>query len=175
MDYITITGNIVKFGAIETQIENKSTSVTYDFIEFKDANNGEIIQTNTVVVSDNLNELLKEGLTGLFVFDRSRKITIMIGVKSTDQQTTILEHSSMVNIKGIKALKTMSSIGGLAAALGVSQLLADGEGTDGFLLAVFGILFAIVTGVQPMMLERVKKKHRNYLLKAGFDIPVTSK
>lgn len=166
MEYITVTGKILKLGALE----NNNSSVSYQFMELQERNKNETMSTNQVLVSGNINELLVEGMTGEFVFAKAKKISTLIGLKTGKQQATILEDVSMENIKGMKALKAMSMIGLLGAALGVTQLFTEGWAVSAFLLALFGTLFTIITGVQPMILERVKGKHFDALQEAGFDL-----
>ncbi|GLS92457.1 hypothetical protein GCM10007916_35290 [Psychromonas marina] len=166
MDYITVTGTILKLGTLE----NNNSSVSYSFIELQENNKTETMSTNRVLVSENINLLLTEEMTGEFVFAKSKKISTLVGFKMGDQQATILEDVSMENIKGMKALKAMSAIGLLGAALGLTQLFTEGWTVSAFLLTVFGTLFTVITGVQPMILERVKGKHFDALQAAGFDL-----
>lgn len=166
MDYITVTGKILTLGTLE----NNNSSVSYQFIELQENNKTETMSTNRVLVSENINVLLAEGMTGEFVFAKSKKISTLVGVKTGKQQATILEDVSMENIKGMKALKAMSAIGLLGAALGVTQLFTEGWAVSAFLLALFGTLFTVITGVQPKILERVKGKHYDALEEAGFDL-----
>lgn len=166
MAYITVTGKILTLGGVESM----QTSLRYEFIEFEDKEKAAPISTNRVLVGENLNLLLKEGLSAKFVFEKSAKLSTLIGIDTGEQQTTILEDSAMENIKGMKALRAMSAIGLLGAALGITQLMTEGWTTGAFLLSLFGTLFTIITGVQPMILERLKGKHYDALLEAGFDL-----
>ena len=166
MDYIVVTGKILKLG----EIDNKKALSSYEFIEFKSTNNGETILTDRVFASENLHTSLEEGATGKFVFTKSKKITTLIGLKIGKQEATIFEHVSEQNAKALKALKTMSTVGLLAAALGITHLLSEGMSTSGLLLAGFGTLFTIVTVSQPILIERQKKKDAEYLQEQGFDV-----
>lgn len=170
MAYITVTGKILTLGVVESM----QTSSRYEFIELEDKEKADSFSTNRVLVGENLNLLLVEGLSGKFVFEKSAKLSTLIGIDTGEQQTTILEDSAMENIKGMKALRAMSAIGLLGAALGITQLMTEGWTTGAFLLSLFGTLFTVITGVQPIILERLKGKHYDALQDAGFDLSVVN-
>lgn len=168
MDYIVVDGQISTLGTIEA----KDASFSYEFIEFKNEKNGKIIQTDPVFVNEDIHALLKEGLSGKFVFTKSKKLTAIIGVKVGNKQATILDTVSPSSIKALKALKMMSTLGLLAAALGITHLLSEGWSTNGFLFAASSTLFTIFTVSQPILIEREKRKHALYLKEQGFDVTV---
>lgn len=167
MDYIVVTGKILTLGKIENR---EGASSSYEFIEFKSSSNSEAILTDRVFASANFHPLLEEGSSGKFVFTKAKKITTLIGVKIGKKEATIFEHVSLANIKAMKALKTMSTIGLLAVALGVTHLISEGMNSNGLLFTLFGTLFTAVTVSQPILIERQKKKHADYLKEEGFDV-----
>ena len=170
MDYITVVGEIVKLGAIEQQDEQQTSSFTYEFIELKDSSTGNTVQTGQITVTDNVNALLTEGLKGSFVLGKSNKVKVVVGVKNRKHQATIMEHASMNNVKVANVLKTMSTLGFVAGAFGLSQIWGGYELSQSLLLMVCGLLFGTVTGVQPIVNKGLRKKQIAFLTEAGFDM-----
>lgn len=166
MDYIVVTGKILKLGTIE----NQQPSPSYEFIEFKSTNNGETILTDRVFVSEHFHALLEEGNSGKFVFTKSKKVTTMMAMKVGKKQATIFDEISPGNLKALKALKTMSTIGLLAVALGITNLVSEGWSQNGLIFTLFATLFTAVTVSQPIMLDRQKKKDADYLKEEGFNV-----
>ena len=170
MDYITVVGEIVKCGTIAPKSEQQDDTFTYEFIEIKNSSNGETVQTGQITVTDNIHALLTDGVKGTFVLGKSNKEKVVIGIKGRKTQATILEHASMNNVKGANVLKTMSTLGFVAAAFGLSQIWGGYELSQSLLLMVCGLLFGIVTGVQPIVNKRFRKKQIEFLTEAGFDM-----
>ena len=170
MDYITVVGEIVKCGAIEKKDEQQTSSVTYEFIELKDSSTGNTVNTGQIAVTDNVNALLAEGLKGIFVLGKSNKVKVVVGIKAGKKQATIMEHASMNNVKAANVLKTMSTLGFVAAAFGLSQIWGGYELSQSLLLMICGLLFGTVTGIQPIVNKRLRKKQIEFLVEAGFDI-----
>ena len=174
MDYITVVGEIIKCGATAPKSEKQDGVFIYEFIEIKDSNNGEVVQTGQIAVTDNLQFLLAEGVKGTFVLGKSKQEKVVIGIKGRKAQATILEHASMNNVKGANVLKTMSTIGFVAAAFGLSQIWGGFDLSKSILLMIFGALLGTVTGVQPMLNKRFRKSQITLLTEAGFDMSSVS-
>jgi len=170
MDYITVIGEIVTLGTIEPKDEGADSSLTYDFIEFKHSSDGKTVQTGEITVTDNVNALLAQGVQGHFVLGKSNKLKVVVGIKTAEQQATIMEHASMNNVKGANVLKTMSTLGFVAAAFGLSQIWGGQELSKSILLMICGALLGTVTGVQPIVNKRLRKKQIQFLTEAGFDM-----
>ena len=170
MDYITVIGEIVKCGPIAPQTEQQTDSFTYEFIEIKDSSNGKTVKTGQINVTDNVNALLTDGLKGTFVLGKAKNIKVVVGIKTEHTQATIMEHASMNNVKSANVLKTMSTLGFCAGAFGLSQIWGGYELSQSLLLMVCGVLFGTVTGVQPIVNKRLRKKQIAFLIEAGFDM-----
>jgi len=170
MDYITVIGEIVKCGAIAPKSEQQSDMFTYEFIEIKDSKSGKSIQTGQITVTDNIHALVATGVKGTFVLGKSNKEKVVIGLKGRKAQATILEHASMNNVKGANVLKTMSTLGFVAAAFGLSQIWGGYDLSKSILLMIFGALLGTVTGVQPIVNKRFRKNQIAFLSAAGFDM-----
>lgn len=168
MDYITVVGEIVSCGEIK-QSEQKG-SFTYEYIELKNADNGNTLQTGEISVTDNVHALIKAGVKGTFVLGKANKRKVVIAIKTDSNQATLLEHASMNNIKAANVLKTMSTLGFVAAAFGLSQIWSGFDLSKSLLLMIFGALLGTVTGVQPIFNKRLRKKEIAYLKDAGFDV-----
>jgi len=169
MDYITVVGEIVKCGAIKQQVDEQSSSFTYEFIEFKRKGDREVVKTGEITVTDNIHALLVEGVKGTFVLGKSNKSKVVVAIKTGNKQALLMEHASMNNVKGANVLKTMSTLGFVAAAFGLSQIWGGQELSKSLLLMLFGALLGVVTGVQPIMVKRLRKQQIQFLTEAGFD------
>ena len=170
MDYITVVGEIVKCGAIKQQDEEQSSLFTYESIEIKRKDNGETVQTGEITVTDNVNTLLAEGTKGTFVLGKSNKAKVVVAIKTGNKQALLMEHASVNNMKGANVLKTMSTLGFVAAAFGLSQIWGGYELSKSLLLMLCGVLLGVVTGVQPIVTKRLRKQQIEFLTEAGFDM-----